>query len=112
MKILSIVLNLLGILSFFLNRFEKRTDKVKEPSLAYWWKDNWAQLMNILIWDVALMLLVMFGGLHVDFTKLAPTIPSWITVVGDGALSFGIGLFGAYAGYMLIKKKAEDYKPG
>jgi hypothetical protein len=109
MKILCVIVNLLGIISFFLNRYDGRKDKVKEPSLKFWWNDNWAQLMNILVWDAILMTLLIFGGIKFDLTQIE-AVPKWLAVLGDAGISAGIGLFGAYAGYMMLRRKSGDDK--
>jgi hypothetical protein len=107
---MKILLNVLGMMIFFLLRFNGRADKAKEPSIGFWMKDNWVELIVILLFDIAFMILGVFGGLKVDFTKLLPSLPDWITIVGDWALCFIIGLFGAYAGYTLIKAKVDYTK--
>jgi hypothetical protein len=107
---MKILLNFIGILIFFLNKFNGRKDKTTEPSIKFWFKDNWPELVIISLFDMALMILLVFGGLKLDFTKLLPSLPDGVTVAGDWAACFLIGLFLAWAFYALIKKKVEDSK--
>jgi len=106
LSIMKIILNIIGILIFFLNRFSGRKDKTKAPSLAFWLKDNWGELTIIALFDVALMMLVFQGGLEFNFEKLT-MLPDGIQLAGDGALCFIIGLilsWGAYVGYQKLFK--------
>ena len=107
---MKILLNVIGILIFFLNRYVGRKDKTAEPSIKFWLKDNWAELVIITLFDAALMILVVFGGLKFDFSKLLPSLPEGLTLAGDMAMCFLIGLFLAWTFYSIIKKKVEDSK--
>jgi hypothetical protein len=107
---MKILLNVLGILIYFLLRFMNREDKTKEPSVKFWIEDNWVELIVISLFDFALMIILIFGGLQVDFTKMIPAWPDWITLSGDYALSFLIGVIGAATGYIIIRKKIEYAK--
>lgn len=104
---MKILINLLGILTFFFVRFANRTDKVAEPSLNFWIKDNWEQLICISLIDIALMLLVFQGGLQISFEKL-PGLPTWVQIVGDGAMYYLVGLIFSYFGYEAYKKLVID----
>lgn len=104
---MKIALNVLGILIFFLNRYRGRTDKTKAFDPIYWLKNNWVELLIVALFDVALMLLVVFGGLEFNFEKIAPMLPDGVSLVGDMALCFLVGLFfawGTYEGYKKITK--------
>jgi hypothetical protein len=107
---MKILLNVLGVIIFFLLRFDGRADKIKETSLGFWAKDNWVECIVIALFDFALLILGLYGGLQIDFTKLFPLLPEWVTIGGDLALSFVIGLFGGYLGYSLVKTKVEYTK--
>lgn len=103
------LLNTLGILIFFLVKLSGRTDRDKPLSIQYWLKDNWEQLIAILLVDISLMLLVFQGGLQFNFEKIAPMLPDGVQLAGDGALCFLVGLVFAWAVYngykaMMFKK--------
>ena len=100
---IKIVLNLLGIVTFFWVRFANRTDKTKEPTLKYWLADNFEQLIGILLIDVAIVMLVFVGGLQLSLEKIA-TLPEWVQLSGDGAIFYLTGLIFALLGYELVKK--------
>ena len=103
-----IILNIIGILIFFISRFNGRKDKVKETSISFWFKDNWGELISIALFDIALMMLVFIGGIEFNFEKLAPMLPEGLKLVGDGAMCFIIGsvlAWGVYVGYQKIIKK-------
>jgi hypothetical protein len=107
---MKILLNVLGVIIFFLLRFDGRADKTKETSLVFWAKDNWVECIVIALFDFALLILGLYGGLQIDFTKIFPLLPDWVTIGGDMALSFAIGLFGGYAGYSLVLAKVKYTK--
>ena len=105
---MTVILNIIGVLIFFLSRFQGRTDKTKSASLSFWLKDNWGELVIIALFDVALMMLVFIGGIELNFDKIAPMLPDGVKLAGDGAMCFVIGLFIAwlfYKGYQKIIKK-------
>jgi hypothetical protein len=108
--ILKWVLNLIGIVIFFLIKFNNRKDKKKEPSLEFWLIDNWVELLTILLFDIALMLLALQGELKLSFTKLFPTAPEGITLVGDLTICFFVGVVLAWTFYKLVNKYLKSQK--
>ena len=56
--ILPIILNVLGITIYYLNRFENRGDKSKF-NLSFWLKDNLIGLIIILLLDLSFMILLL-----------------------------------------------------
>ena len=101
--IIKIVLNLLGIVTFFWVRFANRTDKTKEPTLKFWLKDNFEQLIGILLIDIAIVMLVFVGGLQLSLEKIT-TLPDWVQLTGDSAIFYLTGLIFPLMGYELVKK--------
>ena len=67
---MKIILNIIGIVIFFLSRFSNRKDKTTEPSVKFWIRDNWEQLITIALFDIALMILASKQALNIDFSKL------------------------------------------
>ena len=98
------LLNALGILIFFFVKLSGRKNKDKPLSIQYWLKDNWEQLVAVLLVDIALMLLVFQGGLQFNFEKIAPMLPDGVQLAGDSALCFLVGLVFAWAVYNGYKK--------
>ena len=108
MKILlNVGLNVLGIAIFFLNRLAGRKNKATPVTAQYWLKDNWEQLLSVLLFDVALMVLVFQGGLQFNFEKLAPMLPDGVQLAGDGALCFLVGLLFSWGIYVAYKKAVK-----
>jgi len=105
---MKVILNVLGVLIFFLNRFAGRKNKTAPVSAKYWLKDNWEQLLIVALFDVALMLLVVLGGLELNFEKIAPMLPDGVTLAGDAALCFLVGLLFAWATYVGYKKLFKE----
>lgn len=104
---MKILLNFLGIVLYFLMRFQNRTDKTLEPDIKFWFKDNWVELTIITLFDVSLMLLLLKGGLVIDLNKYFPSLPDGVAFTGDLAICFLIGLVLASAVYELIKTKQK-----
>ena len=101
---MKIAMNLLGIMIFFLNRLSGRTNKEEPLSWKYWFRDNWIELAIVGLFDVALMLLVVLGGLEFNFERIAPMLPDGVQLVGDYALCFLVGLVFAWVTYVGYKK--------
>lgn len=101
---MKILFNLIGILIFFLNRLAGRKDTKEPLSIKFWIKDNWEQLACVLLFDIALMLLVIEGGLQFNFDRLAPMLPDGVQLAGDSALCFLVGLIFSWAIYSGYKK--------
>ncbi|MEN6569048.1 MAG: hypothetical protein ABFC18_03445 [Rikenellaceae bacterium] len=107
--IIKIVLNILGIVTFFWVRFANRTDKTAQPNLKFWLKDNFEQLIGILLIDVAVILLVFANGLKLSFDKIA-SLPEWVQLTGDSVIFYLTGLIFALLGYEAIKKVILEKK--
>ena len=96
-----IIMNVIGIFTYFLIRYEERTDKTKPLSFTFWAKDNWAQLMIILLFDLAIMMLLLSADITID---TIPFVPEWFTSYGDATIAWFIGLILAQTFYVSIKK--------
>ena len=105
---MKILLNVLGILIFFLNRYAGRTDKAQPFSGNKWLKENWEQLTIVAFFDVALMLLVINGGLEFNFEKIAPMLPEGVKLAGDLSLCFLVGLLFSWLVYVGYKKIIKE----
>lgn len=100
-----IILNILGILLYFVLRFGGRKDKTKKLSFSFWWADNMQEILSTVIFNVALMILMIESGIKIDLKALFPMIPDAITFVGDLAIYFSIGAFISHGAYELWKKR-------
>ena len=98
-----IIANVIGIAIFFLTRFVTRTDKTKKPSRSYWIRNNWPELVIILLFDAGLMLIQVFGGISINYEKILPGLGEAATFTGEIAACFFIGLVLAFVIYMIYK---------
>ena len=101
---MNIVLNIFGVLIFFLVKLSHRKNKEQPLSIRYWLESNFEQLIDIALFDIALMMLVFQDGLHLNFEKIAPMLPEGLQLAGDGAMCFLVGLVFAWAVYNGYKK--------
>lgn len=109
--LLAILLNVLGITIYFLTRYGSRAEKDKDFSLAFWWKDNWNELVTTVLFDAAVMILFLAGDIELNISQF---IPEWLMKVGGLTIAFALGLGLAALIYEIFKKKikAENEKLG
>jgi uncharacterized membrane protein len=100
--LLAIILNILGIAICFLTKYSGRREQDKTFSLSFWLKDNWPELAITVLFDAAMVLLVMTGDIELNVTQF---IPEWVANVGALTISFLLGLGVAAAIYEVFKKK-------
>lgn len=105
--LLTILLNVMGIVICFLTKYNNRRQKDKTFSIAYWWKDNWPELAITVLFDLAVMILVMAGDIKIDIARF---LPEWILGVGTLTISFLLGLGLAALIYEVFKKKVKEIK--
>ena len=99
--------NLLGIIIYFLLRYNGRTDQTTKLSVGYWFRDNWLEFLTILLFNVLLMGLFVIGGVTIDLEKFLPSLPDGVSFVGDAAICAFIGLVLAHGVYELFKAKVK-----
>lgn len=102
--LLAIILNILGIAICFLTKFNSRRNQDRTFSLSFWVKDNWPELVITVLFDAALVLLVMVGDIQLN---VAEFLPEWVTSVGGLTISFLLGLGLAAGIYEIIKTKMK-----
>lgn len=104
------ILNLLGVLIFFINRFKRRTHKTEPFSFKYWIMDNFQEMATTLLLNLALMIIldmnIKSGSLDVLLAKL----PEWVTLLGVPGICFGLGAGLSWLLYELFRKKIKDVK--
>jgi purine-cytosine permease-like protein len=102
---MKIVLNILGILIYFLNRYNNRRSKDKSFSINFWVKDNWPELLIVLLVDISIMLLLILNDISIDAAQFLPT---WLVKIGDLGIAWLIGLGLASLIYSIFRKKVSD----
>lgn len=101
------LLFVLGTLAYFAIRFKNRKDKTKEPNIAFWWKDNWEQLLPAVIIDLIMMIIFMDADTNIT-AWLSTFLPAGVVVSSKlaGAALCGLGL--GWGAYETFKKKKKE----
>lgn len=107
---MKILLNIIGVLIFFINRFNNRNKKTIAFSVKYWLKDNWHEASTIILIDIALMILLFSPGTEVNFDVMFSKLPFGLKIAGDLLMSFLLGLGLSSLFYTIFKKKVNDAK--
>lgn len=107
------VLAFLGIWLSFGIKFLARSDKNKEKSLRYWWKDNWFEFTLSLTVLIILMIVATNPETGYDQEKfnlfLKEKLPSftWITFPVKIVIPAFIGYGANEVVYFLVKRKLK-----
>ena len=104
--ILNVILNAIGILIFFINRFSGRKSKTKKFSLGFWLRDNFQELSTTLLLNVAFMIILNMKGGSVE--TLILKLPVWLQDIGIPGLCFVFGLGFSHVIYQMYLKKVKD----
>lgn len=107
---MKILLNVIGILIYFINRYANRTKKTVKFSFKFWLVDNWPEMATTILIDVALMILLFSPGTEVNFDDLFSKLPFGLKVAGDLFMSFLLGLGLSHLFYTIFRKKVKDAK--
>lgn len=107
---LPIILNILGLLLYFVLRFGNRKDKSKPVSVKFWWQDNFQELASTLIFNAVLVILMLESGIRIDLKALFPFIPDAVAFTSDLAVYFMIGALISHGAYELWKKRKSNVK--
>jgi hypothetical protein len=105
---MKILLNLIGMSIYFINRYANRADKVPSFSFSFWFKDNWPEVTTTILLDIALMILIFSPGTEISFDALFSKLPFGIKIAGDLLMSFLLGLGLSSLFYAIFKKKVRD----
>lgn len=101
------ILNIIGIVIFFIVRYECRSSESK-PSWRFWLKDNWREVATSILFNTACMIILIHPETSVDINiELKETLPAVITVAGKLGLSFALGLGLSFVLYEMYKKKIK-----
>ena len=107
---MKILLNVLGVLIFFINRYNNRNKKTVAFSFKFWLRDNWHEMSTIILLDIALMILLFNPGTEVNFDDLFANLPFGLKLPADLLMSFLLGLGLSSLFYTIFKKKIKDAK--
>lgn len=103
------ILCLLGIAVYFLNRYANRSRK-GEPSLRFWYQDNWPELYTTVILNAALMIIIHLPDTYISLDRLFSAMPVDIHIAGISTFSFFLGLGLTATFYRIFKSKLSKQK--
>ena len=107
------VLNIIGIMVYFIGRFSQRKSKTIQPSFTFWFKDNWPELIQTSLLNFAIMLIISMKQLSVNMDIwLQEKLPyiSIDPVVAKAILSLGVGLIITHMVYQSYLSKVKGKK--
>ena len=104
---MKILLNLIGIAIYFLNRYSNRSKKNVAFDYRFWINDNWPEITTVVLLDTALMILLFAPGTEVNFDELLSSLPIGIKISGSWLMSFLLGLGLSSLFYKLFKAKTD-----
>ena len=107
---MKILLNIIGILIFFINRYNRRTKKTVAFSIKFWLQDNWHEMATIILLDIALMCLLFNPETEINFDDLFSKLPFGLKLPADLLMSFLLGLGLSSLFYSIFKRKLKDAK--
>lgn len=104
------ILNLIGITIYFLGKYKKRTFKTK-PSFRFWISDNWVELLQTLLLNIAIMIIISLPDVVIkidSFIREFVPIDFEITpMVGKAIASFATGWFFTFVIYRSVNSKKQ-----
>lgn len=104
------LLNGIGILIFFINRFKRRTHKTEKFSFKYWITDNFQEMATTLLLNLALMIILQITIKDGTLETILVKLPDWVTILGVPGICFGLGSGLSWLLYELFRKKIKDVK--
>ena len=104
------ILNIIGIMIYFINRYAKRTKKTVGFSFKFWRRDNWPEAVTIILLDIALMILLLGEGTQVNFDDLFSKLPFGLQIAGEPFMAFILGLGVSALFYSIFKRKVKNAK--
>jgi hypothetical protein len=104
-----LVLNIIGLAIYFINRYANRTKKTIGFSLKFWFKDNWPEVSSTILFDTVLMILLLNKDTMINIDSL---IAEYVPFIGlqiavKPVMGLLIGLLLAKAFYELFKSKVK-----
>jgi len=101
------IMNILGIMLYFLVRYGNRTDKTVKFSGTFWLNDNWVETVGTFVVNIILMILMWKGQVTIDIEKVAPWMPDGISFAGDMVVYCLIGGVISHLVYEAFKTKVK-----
>jgi Na+-transporting methylmalonyl-CoA/oxaloacetate decarboxylase gamma subunit len=101
------ILALLGMAIYFLGKFAKRTDKVKEPSLSFWLKDNWPESVTSVLATIAIMIIFTNKDSQFDLSSIIGGIPFIVSLPVNMVISLAIGYLNSLIFYKMFENKLD-----
>lgn len=104
--IFDVILNLMGIAIFFINRYAGRTRKTKFK-WAFWWSDNWQEFSTTMLLNAALMYIIHLPTSAVNLDAFFSELPFGLSLAALPTMSLllGIGVTSALYKFFLTKIK-------
>ncbi len=101
------ILNLLGILIFFINRFKQRTHKTVSFKFKYWVEDNFQEMATTLLLNLALMIILQINLRDGTLDTVLAKLPEWVSILGVPGICFGLGAGLSWLLYEMFRKKVK-----
>jgi hypothetical protein len=105
------LLNFIGILIFFINRFFKREDSSTSFDLKFWILDNFQEMSTTLLLNLAFMLLIQLAIKQNSIEVLFAKLPEWLTFLGLPGICFSLGAGLSWTLYELFQSKKNNIVP-
>lgn len=101
------ILNLIGVMVYFINKYANRKNKTKFNG-KYWLNDNWPELACTLLLNIALMLLLMQPETNINIDELIKeNIPFSLQLAVKPLFSLLLGLGLSEFFYKMFKSKTK-----
>ena len=101
------ILNLIGVMVYFINKYANRKNKTKFNG-KYWLNDNWPELATTLLINIALMLLLMQPETNINIDEwLKDNVPFALQIAIKPLFSLLLGLGLSAFLYGMFKKKTR-----
>lgn len=102
------ILAILGMMIYFLGKYAKRNDKVKEPSFKFWINDNWPEALTSVLATVALMIIFTNKDSEFDLSSIISGIPFVVSLPVNMVISLAIGYLNSLIFYKMFENKIKD----
>ena len=89
--IFDVILNLMGIAIFFINRYAGRTRKTKFR-WSFWWSDNWQEFSTTMLLNAALMYIIHLPTSAINLDAFFSELPFGLSLAALPTMSFLLGL--------------------
>jgi hypothetical protein len=102
------ILNIIGMLIYFIQRYAGRRNKTKF-SFRFWLNDNWPELITSILFNVALMLLLMQPETNINIDDwLKENIPFQLQIATKPLFSLLLGIGLSALIYKMYRKKTKS----